>query len=45
MSTSVSMAIINKGLKISLLSNKNFKTGELVNMLQTDTFKLEQAPF
>lgn len=41
MSTAVSMSIIDKGLKISLLSNKSYKTGELVNMLQTDAFKLE----
>ena len=40
MNNAVSIAIFQKLLRVSMLSNKNYKTGELVNLIQVDANRL-----
>lgn len=40
----MALAMIKKSLKYSVLCNKKFKMGELVNLLQVDCFRLTLFP-
>ena len=36
----LSLSLMNKALKFSLLNNKSYNVGELVNLLQVDSYRL-----
>jgi ATP-binding cassette subfamily C (CFTR/MRP) protein 2 len=40
LSNSVGICLYKKALSISMLSNKNYKTGDLVNLLSVDAMRL-----
>jgi len=40
MTNSISLSIFDKSLKVSLLSNKEFDKGKLINMMTTDASKI-----
>jgi hypothetical protein len=40
----MALGMVKKSLKYSVLCNKNFKMGELANLLQVDCFRLGQFP-